>query len=191
MNYKHLFFLLIMPLCCLGEPTSTRDYVMVNYDTGLTSTMLDIGKTSFTFVVEWSPNTNTPWRLDLLSRLLPETRGWGGLLELELDFAKSVFKDEGWCFRYPIKFDPTQRKAVFEIPYRAVIWNVWDREREMFEQRAFFTVQWVVFSEEEWESKYSRGDHEIFGPNAYELGIVKSNDTKETITNHELGIYGL
>jgi len=55
MKIKHLFSLFIIPLCCWGETnTPARDYTMIDVDNGLTSTMSDVGTTSFTFSVEWT-----------------------------------------------------------------------------------------------------------------------------------------
>ena len=166
-------------LLCLLTGTATaetnapaRDYFMINFDTGLTSTILEIGTTSLTFSVDWKPEVGTPRTLDLIGRLLPETRGWSGLQELELDQASSAFGDEGWWFRFPTEVDLVQRKAVFEIPYDAIGWCEWEEEKAKFEQRAFFSVQWPVGTEEEWWDVYGREDNENFSLSAYDLGLV-------------------
>jgi len=166
---------------------------MINFDTGLTTTILEVGTTSLTFVVEWSPNVDTPRTLTLMGRLLPETRGWSSLEELELDKAKSAIAHlDDWYSRFPVELDITRRKATFEVPYHVIPWHHMEPENLKFSQRAFFSVQWSVEPEEEWWNVYGREENEKFGATAYELGIVtnaenrtqeqESGDKQATIT---------
>jgi len=105
-----------------GTNAPARDYTMINFDTGLTTTILNVGTTSFTFVVEWSPNVDTPRTLTLMGRLLPETRGWSGLYELEIDKVQSAVAHLDWSSRFPKEVDLKQRKAIFEVLYRVIPW---------------------------------------------------------------------
>jgi len=186
-----------MLLCLLagtaiaGTNAPARDYTIINFDTGLTTTILEVGTTSLTFVVEWSPDVDTPRTLFLLGRLYPETQGWGGLYELEIDKAQSVVAYLDWSSRFPKEVDLNQRKAIFEVLYRVIPWYHMEPEKSELAQRAFFSVQWPV-EPEDWGDVYGNDNHEIFGPSAYELGIVtnaenriqeqESSDKQATIT---------
>jgi len=174
---------------------------MINFDTGLTTTILEVGTTSFTFVVEWKPDVDTQRTLTLMGRLLPETRGWSGLHELDLnpanraDLAERSGGFDGWDSRFPKEIDLDNRKAIFEVQYSIIEWCDPETGEIYFSRRAFFSVQWSVESEEEWWNVYGSEENENFGVTAYELGIVKrtesrtqeqESDEKQTpITNDE------
>ena len=177
---KLMLLCLFVSTAIAGTNVPARDYTMINFDTGLTTTILEVGTTSFTFVVEWSPDVSIPRTLTLMGRLLPETRGWSSLEELELDKANSAVAHlDDWYSRFPVEFDITRRKATFEIPYRVIPWYHMEPENLKFAQRAFFSVQWPVESEEEWWNVYGSEENEKFGVTAYELGIVKKMENQK------------
>jgi len=114
--------IILILLCSLAHVATTkgdapaRDYTMVNMDNGLTSTILDIGATSFTFRVEWSGKLEIPGDKWLF-------------LMGKLDLA-SV-----WSFMTGIEVDPTQGEATIELPYNWLPW--YHRGREKFEKKHF------------------------------------------------------
>ena len=156
----------LMLLCLLtGTATArtntsaTHDYTMVSFSDRLTCTLLEVGTTSLTFSVEWSPNVGTLGKLDLIGRLYPETRGWSGLHELDLNPANRAGLVErsggfdGWDSRFPKEIDLAQRKAVFEVQYAAIPWYHMEIVKADFLQKAIFSVNFSV-SEEDWDSVY-------------------------------------
>ena len=152
MNYKCLIPLLIAPLYCLGETNNSpaRDYTMVDLKNGLTTEMLEIGKTSFTFSVEWPLDMKfEEATLFLMGKLNIEVRGWSFLRALYLDPA---YIPQAWTVSDPTELDPiykrakidfARRKATFEIPYSHIMWypEGWEGEKEDFERKAFFAVR--------------------------------------------------
>ena len=158
MNSKTVFFTLlclIISTVIAQETADTpkRDYTMINFNSDLTCTLLEIGTTSLTFSVVWSPEMGTPRTLDLIGKLHPETRYWGGLYELELDQTQSAFANYGWSSRFPKEVDFSQRKAIFEVQYRVIPWYHMKPESEKFAQKAIFSVNFSV-SEENWRKIY-------------------------------------
>jgi len=158
MKMKHLLLALLCLLANNGgaeEATTipTRNYTMVNFTNVLNCILLEVGTTSITFSVEWSPDIGMPRTLDFIGKLYPETRGWSCLYELEFDQAQSVFANYGWTSRFPKKIDLAQRKAIFEISYSVILWAHMKQTKEHFSQRAFFSVNFPV-PEEDWNSIY-------------------------------------
>ena len=123
MNSKPLFFILICvsALSAIAEtPAPKRDYTMVDLNNRLTTKMLDVGTTSFTFSIEWPLDIKIEYGwLDLIGKLDIQERGWH-----ELTF---------------LKVDRTQGKATFEIQFC----NLWDGAEwaKSSEKKAFFAVR--------------------------------------------------
>ena len=165
MTMKYLFFLCVIPLCAWGKKSEmpARDYSMVNFGSSLTSTLLDVGTTSFTFSVEWSPDIETPGNLDLIGKLLSGgTQGWNFLYGLDLDLSNREelerVVDGSMDSRFPKELDIAQRKAIFEIQYNVIVWCYLERSKTLFLEKAFFSVQRSV-SEEDWDSVYKDEDN--------------------------------
>jgi len=117
---KVTVFLLFCLFTGKAMTTPARDYTMVNTDNGLTSTILDIGTTSFTFRVEWSGKLEIPgdkW-LFLMGR-------------------RRV--DSVWNFMTGIEVDPAQGKATIELPYNWLPEEYYDFGKA-FKGKAFFHV---------------------------------------------------
>ena len=157
--------LLLTTLCLLASTvtaqetaaTPKRDYTMVNFSSDLTCNLLEIGTTSLTFSVEWSPDRDTPRVLELVGKLIPETRGWSFLYEIDITLAnRKFFPGDGWDSRFPKEVDLDKRKAIFEVQYRVISWNKGrQHEREKFLQRAVFTVgPGIASPEEDWDRIY-------------------------------------
>ena len=122
MKFKPLLLLLIMPYCCLGETNKpARDYKMVDMQNGLTTTMLDVGTTSFTFSVEWAGKLE-----------IPDDK-W-------LFLFANLNEDSWWSFEMGIEVDPTLGKAIVEIPYTWLSEEYYDFENAHFKGKAFFCV---------------------------------------------------
>ena len=99
--------------------TPARDYTMVDVGNGLTSKLLEIGTTSFTFSVEWPLDMKfETGMLDLFGKLNSDS-GWSPLTDV-------------------VRVDPSKGNATFEIPYNWLIWHHFESERTKFEQKAFF-----------------------------------------------------
>ena len=145
MNCKCLIPLLLAPLYCLGE--TARDYTMVDLKNGLTTEMLEIGKTSFTFSVEWKLGMKFEEdRLSLMGQLeFVDLKEWNFIRALYLDPTRC--RDNDWSSSFPVKFDPVLRKATFEIPYSHIMWHNDEEEKEDFEKKAFFTVRIPVLTD--------------------------------------------
>ena len=157
--------LLLTTLCLLASSataqdtttTPARDYTMVNFSSDLTCNLLEIGTTSLTFSVEWSPDRDTPGSLLLVGKLIPETRGWSFLHGMDVNLAnRKFFPGDGWDSRFPKEVDLDKRKAIFEVQYRVISWNKGrQHEREKFLQRAVFTVgPGIASPEEDWDRIY-------------------------------------
>ena len=138
MTFKHLPFLLIVPLCCWGETTQpARDYAMLDVQNGLNCKLLDVGTTSFTFSVEWPLDMEIPTgTLDIFYKLHLDSV-WSFAREIVLDPTLRE-GDDGWVSRFPVEFDLAQRKATFEIQYGVLAKS--HLEKEPFEKQAFFHV---------------------------------------------------
>ena len=164
MTTKYLPFLLIVPLCCWGEPnnTPTRNYSMVNFGNGLTSTLLEVGTTSITFSVEWSPEMETPGALDLIGKLHSGARRWNFLYELDINLSNRAEVErvvgDSMGSRFPKEIDIAQRKAIFELQYNVIAWCYLEPEKTYFSEKAFFSVQLPV-SPEDWDSVYEDEDN--------------------------------
>ena len=132
-----LLFLLTSPLCWGEANTPTRDYKMVDLKNGLTTELLDIGKTSFTFSVKWPLDMEIEMGyLELVGKLDIEERGWCSLKDFHLD---PDCKAEDWTAAGPIEINLDQGKATFEALYDAVSWHYM---KDMdFSQKAFFAVR--------------------------------------------------
>jgi len=150
-----LFFLVLLCLgvCCavvlmpkrrtISEDTPKLKITMVNFTNGLTSTLLDVGTTSFLFSVEWPLDMKLPIKLDLISKLNLNADVWHRASELELDplKQKSVYESVGyeWDSRFPVTVDLAQRKAIFEFQFD---WFVdIHKERDDYTNHVFFSVQ--------------------------------------------------
>jgi len=137
--------------------TPARDYRMVNFDNGITSTMLEIGKTSLTFSVEWSIDTDVSGgTMFLIGKLNAETECWSFLGELVIDpdcYMATVYGEE-YVKRRLLEVDLVKRKVVVGILYDHLPWSYFETESSMFTQKAFFSVQKSVGSEEEWEATW-------------------------------------
>jgi len=160
--------LILTTLCLLAstltaqetDGTPKRDYTMVNFNSELTCKLLEIGTTSLTFSVEWSPDKDTPKTLFLVGKLIPETRGWSFLHEIDINPAnREFFSGDGWDSRFPKKVDLAQRTAIFEVQYRVIWWNEMEITRKKFLQSATLTVGPGLSSpEEEWDRVYEEHD---------------------------------
>jgi len=164
-----------------NENTPAREYTMVNMDNGLTSTMSDIGTTSFTFTVEWSYDLEIPgdkW-LFLMGRL-----------DLR----------DVWSFMAGIEVDPTQRKTTFEIPYCWLPEEYYDFERA-FEGKAFFHISvpppddtgWIGPRPEEKEetqgnAETEQGEAQVLLSADRQVLTSREGEEKLGIRNEELGI---
>ncbi|MCL2105153.1 MAG: hypothetical protein FWH21_08925 [Kiritimatiellaeota bacterium] len=154
MNYKHLFFMFIIPLCCLSETNKpTRDYKMVDMQNGLTTTMLNIGTTSFAFSVEWSHNLEIP-----------------GDKWLYLFGKRHV--DAWWNLVMCIEVDPTERKATFEIPYYRLPEEYHDYENTRFKE-GFFHVSVPPPDDTGWLPSREEIEEELAKIRAEREGMVK------------------
>jgi len=154
MNYKHLFPLLIAPFCCLGEINNSpaRDYTMVDLKNGLTTEMLEIGKTSFTFSVEWKHGMKFEEdTLFLMGQLLvlDLEEKWSSVKALYLDPTRwqGRYSASDWYSCFPKEFNLAQRKATFEILYNDLFWHHDKDDKEDFEKKAFFTVRVPVITD--------------------------------------------
>jgi len=126
--------LLLLALLCLGasgaiilmlKQTANSgnapepDITIVNYPTGITSTLLTVGPTSFVVSVEWSPGMYI-------------TSGWLYLL------GKPDIEDE-WSYLTYNEVDTTQGKAILEILYRTI--EPPSSGGHDFSKQGFFTIQ--------------------------------------------------
>ena len=142
MNIRHLFFLLILPLCCFGE----RDYKMIAQNNGLTAELLAVGPTSLTFSVVRSPDIEkdeVTW-VSLIGKLDIEKKGWYQLTNLD--------------------FEQPHGKTIFEVPYSQLIWHNVDEYKSAFEKKAWFSLL-LPFdckdnTEREFQGMYSEGNEE-------------------------------
>ena len=86
--------------------TPTRDYKMVDLKNGLTTELLEVGKTSFTFSVQWPLDREIEMGyLELIGKLDIEKRGWEPLKSLYLDPAYTPNVSSSVR---PVKIDPAQ-----------------------------------------------------------------------------------
>ena len=127
MKTQLLLPLLALPLCGLGEALPfERDYTIVDLGNGLITKLMDVGTTSITFSVEWTPNVEIDHRwLYLMGKLDIEERGWHFLTSLEVDHTQ----DQG--------------NVAFEVLYEEISWTYpgWAHEYKDFEKKAFFAVR--------------------------------------------------
>jgi len=126
---------------------SARNYKMVDLKNGLTTELLEIGKTSLTFSVEWKLGMEFEEdTLYLMGKLNVESRGWNFIEALYLNPSQwqDIYPNGFSCF--PVTLDPVQRKATFEIPYSHIMWSNDKEEKEFFLKKAFFAVRVPVFS---------------------------------------------
>ena len=158
--------LLLTSLCLLASYATVkanapvRDYKMVDLKNGLTTELLEIGKTSLTFSVEWKLgmefDENT---LYLMGKLNVELRGWDFIQALYLDPSQwqDIYPAGFPCF--PVTLDTVQRKATFKIPYSHIMWHDDEEEKEYFEKKAFFAVR-VPLTTNLPEGNSSKGKYE-------------------------------
>lgn len=125
MNTRHLFFLFVMPICCLAKSGKipARDYKMVDLHNGLTTELLAVGPTSITFSVEMSPQIERDRvpQFYLIGKLDIKKRGWHWLTYLT--------------------FEPSHGKSIFEVPYNWLVWYDMDEYKSVFEEKAWFAVR--------------------------------------------------
>ena len=119
MNMKALFFislcLFITGATADGKPA--RDYTTVNLDDRLTVTMLNVGTTSFTFSVEWSPDVEFPEGvLNLMSKLDTKEPWWDNAVGLFINPTdRAGDHSNEYYSRFPVEGGFTHGKAIFEI----------------------------------------------------------------------------
>jgi hypothetical protein len=119
---------------------------MIDLKNGLTTKLLEIGKTSLTFSVEWKLGVKYEEdTLSLMGKLNIEEQGWNPVQILYLDPTRC--RDNDWTSSFPVAFDPAQRKATFEIPYSHIMWYNDEEEKEDFEKKAFFSVRVPVLTD--------------------------------------------
>ena len=148
MKLSRLTLLLITPLCCWGETNKpVRDYKMIDMQNGLSYALLDVGKTSFTFSVEWPLDMEIPTGTLYLFYKLDVRSGWSWARELVLDPTKREGDGSG-VSRFPVEYNPAQRKAIFEIQYKALAKS--HLEKEKFERQAFFQVSIAPLGDTGW-----------------------------------------
>jgi len=120
---RNLFLnLLVASHCCLGETDTAppRDYTMVDLRNGLTTTLHEVGTTSFTFTVEWPVNMEIAFgQLCLMGKVNAKARGWNFMRELRVN--------------------PTQGKATFEVQYFEIPSS--PLKHLDFSKKAFFAVR--------------------------------------------------
>jgi len=139
--------IILILLCSLAHTATAkgdvpaRDYTMIDVGNGLTSKLLDIGTTSFTFSVEWP--------LDMKF----ET----GIFFLYGSFDKS---DPWWHPVADVRVDPSQGKATFEIPYNWLLWYHVEPERTKFKQKAFFHFGVVDPNDTGWDGTWPDDEEE-------------------------------
>jgi hypothetical protein len=127
MKMKHLIFLFIIPLYCLGEAVNiiNHDYTMVDLRNRLTTKLLAAGPTSITLSVEWPLDIEIEQEnLDLMAKLDIEQRGWSHLTSM-------------WV-------DPTEGKAIREILYEDTSWHYF-KETTNFEKKVWLAVRVPAF----------------------------------------------
>lgn len=146
MNTKHLFLLLLAPLCCWGETsTATKPVIaMIDRQNGLSPTLLSVGTNSFTFSVEWSPDVKFPeeW-LHIMGKLDAEQHWWDNLRTLNLNPANraDLVANGHWHdLDFPIEGGLTQGKATFEILYEDLPWSTSEKSKSRLAEKAFFSV---------------------------------------------------
>jgi len=187
MKTKSFLCLCIVPFCGLSE-TPARDYTMVPFPNGPTSTMLEIGTTSFTFVIEWASDISTLGKLDLVGKLDLDSDAWSALIELDLDSANKTDSFVDWHSRFPTNVDQDQKKATFEILYDEIPWYYMEETKSDFAQRAFFSVNFSV-SEEDWRKVYWNNDMEEEGGESLPVATaevgVQDGKVKMSSTNRE------
>jgi len=151
MKLSRLTLLLITPLCCWGETNKpVREYKMFNKENGLTTTMLDIGTTSFTFAVEWQLDTEIPTgTLYLFGNRHMEDSWWSWERELVLDQTQMNPYGNG-VSRFPVEYDPVQRKAIFEIHYRILSEEYNDFKNAEFAGKGLFHVSAPPLNDTGW-----------------------------------------
>jgi hypothetical protein len=124
----------------MGETNKpARDYKMFNKENGLTTTMLDIGTTSFTFSVEWQLDTEIPTgTLYLFGNRHMEDSWWSWMCELVLE--PTIIRYDNGLTPYPREYDLIQRKATFEIPYDVLPKEYNDFKNAEFAGKGLFHV---------------------------------------------------
>ena len=119
---KNKFFLIIslclFATCVTAKEKLTRNYATTNLDERLAVTMLDVGTTSFTFSVEWSPDVEFPERqLYLMSKLDTKEPYWDAIAVLYIDpIDRTEDSPHEHYSKIPVESGLAHRKAVFEIP---------------------------------------------------------------------------
>ena len=134
MKLRQMTLLLAAPLCCWSATSDVpiRDYRTVNFDNGITSRVIEVGTTSVTFSVEWTLDTDIPTDLMLIGKMDIEETVWDFLGQEE------VVQTEG--------------KAIVEHLYTR--FPVLEPVATLYAQKAFFSLQMLVGSEEEWETTW-------------------------------------
>jgi len=147
MKPKTLF---VTSLCLLtshviAASTPTRDYKMVDLKNGLTTELLEIGKTSFTFSVEWPLGMEfEEGTLFLMGQLLVlDLEEWSFLRALYLDPNRYRDSDCSSCF--PVTLNLAQRRATFEILYDDLVWYYDEEEKKYFEKKPFLLYGCLSF----------------------------------------------
>ena len=127
----------LMLLCLLAGTaiaemnTPARDYRVVNFDNGITSTLLEIGTTSVTFSVECAPDTTVPDKVVVLGKLNMDWDAWNFWGEMDVIQTQGLF--------------------IVEYPYEWVL--PLEPNVTMFAQKAFFSLQ-IFISDEDWEATW-------------------------------------
>ena len=186
----YLLFLLTSPLCWGEVNTPTRDYRMIDLKNGLATEMLEIGKTSFTFSVQWPLDREIEMgHLKLIGKLDIEERGWHELNGLYLD---SAHIPQSWTVSEPAELDPIhkraqidhiQGKAIFEIFYAEIPWYYTEWSKEAFEKKAFYAVRVPVIDDSPYgpaKGKYEEDDETDVMEGWWERGIEGIPNNAET-----------
>jgi len=152
MEAKHLRITALGLLVTLAIATNVpaRDYTMVDLKNGLTTELLEIGKTSFTFSVGWQLDMEIDEdTLFLMGKLNIESRGWSFLQALYLDPSRQQgrYPASDWHSCFPKEFDLVQRKAIFEILYSEIAWSHLDWGKERFKEKASFAVRVPIITD--------------------------------------------
>jgi len=99
---------------------------MVDLGNGLITQLIDVGTTSITFSVEWTPKVEIDHRwLSLMGKPDIEERGWHFLIELDVDYTQS------------------QGKVTYEVLYDEIFWTPPEYAEVFkgFEKKGFFAVR--------------------------------------------------
>ena len=135
MKTKFIFlasFYLLASATIAEASAPARDYKTINFDNGITSRVLEVGSTSVTFSVEWSLDIAIPANLMVIGKL------------------NMVWKS--WSFWGEV--DVAQNQGRTTVEYLYAQFPPLEPAATRFAQKAFFSIQMPIRSEEEWDTTW-------------------------------------